>query len=96
MFMKFFLQPAINQTLEKQLAYHFFDKNFLKQSPIKPDIVVSYFLGLQSYHVDHDILLIVFNNSYLVLIMKRGRRLFLNIKTKKLPITKIIFKKITL
>lgn len=58
--------------------------------------MVSYLSSLRSHHIDHHLLLTVFDNPRLALIIKGGRRLFPSIKTTRLPITKDILEKITL
>lgn len=88
--------PATNQILEEWSAYCFFGSNLPKQSQIKPDTIVSYLLGLQFQHVNYHLLLTIFDNLRLAQIIKRERRLFPNIKTKQLSITKDIFKIIIL
>lgn len=95
MLMRLASWPATNQTLEEWSAHRIFGSNLPKQGQIKPDTVVSYLSGLRSHHVDHHLPLDVFDNPRLARIIKGGRRLFPSVKSKRLPITKDILKKIT-
>lgn len=54
---------------------------------VKPDTMLSYLSALRSYHVDRNLSIEAFDNPRLDRIIKGGKRLFLSIKRKRLPIS---------
>lgn len=87
--------PATSHTLEKWSANWIYGSNLSKQGQIKPDTVLSYLSELQAYHIDHSLPLDAFEGPHLAWIIKRGKKLFPQVKAKRLPITKDILQKIT-
>ncbi len=81
--------------LEERAATRIYGTTLPKQGQIKPKTVLSYFSALKSYHIDRRLSLKSFIDPRMALIINGRRRLFLNKKRNRLPITKDIFKKIT-
>ena len=82
--------------LEKWAANQIFGSTLPKQGQIKPDIIASYLLALKFYYIDRQLSLKSFDDPWIALIIKGGKWLFPSKKKNRLPITKDIFKKITI
>ena len=81
--------------LEEWAATRIYRTTLPKQGHIKPDTVLSALSALKSYHIDRRLSLKGFDDPWMTLIIKGGRRLFLSKKRNRLPITKDILEKIT-
>lgn len=93
--LKFASWPASNITLEKWTTYCIFGNYLLKQGQVKPNTVLFYLSSLRSHYVNHHIPLKVFDNPWLVWIIKGRRILFPSVKFARLPIPNKILEKIT-
>ena len=67
----------------------------LKQNQVKFDTIQMYLIELKSNHIDKYLSLKIFENSKLVRIIKKKRRLFLHFKKKKLFIDRDLLTKMT-
>ncbi len=87
--------PVSTTILEEWAVTRIYGTTLSKQGQIKSDTVLSYLSALKSYHIDMRLSLKNFYDTRMALIIKSGRRLFPSKKWNRLPITNIIFEKIT-
>ncbi len=87
--------PAQTIILEEWAATRIFGSTFPKHGQIKPDTALSYLSALKSFHNNRGFSLENFDDPWMALIIKSGRRLFPSKKRNRLPITEDIFEKIT-
>lgn len=85
---------ATHITLKKQSAHQIFQTNLPNKGLVKPDTLISYFSGLDSYHIDYYLSVQVFDDLCLTWIIKSGKTLFPSVKSTYFPITKNSFEKI--
>lgn len=67
---------------------------FFKQGQIKPDIVLNYISTFQLYLINRYLSSMIFDNLYIILIIKRKIKLFPSKKQNRLLSIKDIFEKI--
>lgn len=77
--------------LEKWVVHQMYTNTVLKQGQIKPEIMFNYLYLLKSYHIDHHLSLEAFDTPHIKLIIKDGKKLFLEEKSIFLLVTNVIF-----